>query len=160
MTPDTTDKRLVLFVCLGLLLAFAAGRWTGPEKIKTVVQTVTVEKKTDDQTKKEQDHKKYTTVEVVSPDGTKTRTTTITDDRGITSTDKSTDNTDITQTKSKEVDKSSSKLTMQFLAGMAITAPGVPIYGLSVSRNILGPVVVGVFGLTNKTGGFSIGLSF
>jgi hypothetical protein len=157
---NMNGRDLAILASIGMLVAFAAGRWTGPEKIKTVVQTVTVEKKTDDQTKKEQDHKKYTVVETTTPNGTKTKTTTITDDRGVTSTDKSTDNTDTTQTKSKEVDKSSSKLTLQVLAGLNITAPGTPTYGLSVSRNLLGPIVVGVFGMTNHTAGFSIGLTF
>lgn len=155
-----TNKTIAIIAGVALLTAFAFGRWSAPDKIKTITQTVTVERKTDDQTKKEQDHKKYTVVERTTPDGTKTKTTTITDDRGITSTDKSADNIDTTQTKSKEVDKSSSKLTMQFLAGMAVSAPGVPIYGLSVSRPILGPITVGIFGLSDKTAGLSIGLTF
>jgi len=157
---NTSNKSVVILVCIGLLVAFASGRWSAPDKIKTVVQTVTVEKKTDEKKTDTSDHKRYTTIETTKPDGTKTKTTTITDDRDIKSIDQSTDNTSTTQTKSKEVDKSSSKFTALFLAGLNITSPGIPIYGVSVSRNLLGPIVVGVFGMTNKTAGLSIGLTF
>lgn len=155
-----SNKTIAILSIVALLTSFAVGRWSAPDKIKTVVQTVTIEKKTDDKTQNEQDHKRYVTVETVAPNGTKIKTTTITDDKGIISSDKSTDNTDLTQTKSKEVDKSSSKITMQFLGGLQITAPGVPIYGVSVSRPILGPITVGFFGMSNKVGGLSIGLTF
>lgn len=35
-----------------------------------------------------------------------------------------------------------------------------PVYGLHVNKELLGPITVGVFGLTNKTLGVSIGLNF
>ncbi len=35
-----------------------------------------------------------------------------------------------------------------------------PVYGLSVSKEVLGPITVGVFGFTNTTVGVSVGISF
>lgn len=35
-----------------------------------------------------------------------------------------------------------------------------PDYGMAFSREVLGPVTIGLFGLTNKTLGVSVGLNF
>lgn len=35
-----------------------------------------------------------------------------------------------------------------------------PLYGVSVTRELIGPVTIGVFGLTNGTVGLSLGLNF
>jgi hypothetical protein len=131
-----------------LVLTFAAGRWSAPDHI--VTKTVTVEKKTEDDVK----HEKTTTVEVKQPNGTDTTTTVTTDD----TEDKERDDTSISQT--KETSKSSSKLTIAALAGVNVTSPGTMIYGGSVSRGLIGPISIGVFGLSNGVGGASIGLSF
>jgi len=141
-----------LSAMVALVLTFFAGRWSAPEHVKVVTQTVTVDKKTDDETK----HEKVTKVEVKQPNGTDTTTTTIVDD----SEDKSTDDSTVSQTTTKESSKSSSKLTISALAGVNITSPGSLIYGASISRPILGPVTVGLFGLSNGVGGASVGLTF
>src|ERR1035437_826052 len=97
-------KQIVLIGTVVLLAAFAVGRWSAPEKIKTV--TVTVEKKTDDKVVDIDNHKVTTITEVNKPDGTKTKTTVIADNSTTDIHDKTTDS--ISQTQTKEVDKTSS----------------------------------------------------
>jgi hypothetical protein len=155
-----TNKTRIIVEIIIMAVAFSTGRWLAPEKIKTEIKTVEVEKKTDDKQEDKQDHKKVTIIETTKPDGTKTKTTTITDDRDDKSDDKSTDNTTTTTDKTKEVTRGSSPLTISFMAGMGIPAPATPIYGLSITRPVLGPVTLGLFGMTNRTGGVSVGLTF
>lgn len=149
-------KTIVIASVVALLVAFAVGRWSAPEKVK--IQTVTVEKKTDDKKTDTDDHKVTTITETDKPDGTKTKVTVISDNKDTQVVDKKTD--DLTQTTTKEVDRSSSKVTISALAAVNVTKLGVPIYGASVSKPILGPITVGIFGLQNGTAGVSVGLSF
>lgn len=52
------------------------------------------------------------------------------------------------------------KLNVSGLVGVSIHDPGLPIYGISASKEVLGPITVGVFGLTNGLVGVSIGFNF
>jgi len=155
-----SSKIKVLIAGFVVLTAFAVGRYTVPEVIKTVTKTVEVEKKTEDKKTDSQDHKKVTIVDTVKPDGTKTRITTITDDRDTKTVDNSTDNTTKSETQSKEVSRGSQPLTVSLLASENISAPGVPVYGLAITRPVLGPITLGAFAFTNSTVGLSIGLTF
>ena len=143
------------------------GRYSAPVKIKTEVKTVTVEKvvyKTKTDTKN-QKHRKVIIVDNKKPTGEETKTTTITDDDTLTrKTDKDvakddTKKADIT----KEVTKESGHVTISVLAGTNFT--GIPgsggiLYGAQVQRNLIGPVIMGVWGISNGTGGASLGLQF
>jgi hypothetical protein len=151
-----TTKQIIIVSILAILTAFAVGRWSAPERVKTV--TVTVEKKTDDKVTAIDDHKLTTITEVDKPNGTKIKKTVISDSRDTSIHNKSTD--DISKTQTKEVDKSTSKLTASFLMGINLANPGLPNYGISITRPILGPITVGAFGFQNKTVGLSIGLTF
>lgn len=157
---ELTNRDVAIYAGAALVLAFAAGRWTGPVTVKTEIKTVEVEKKTDDKQTNTDDHKKATIVETTKPDGTKTKTTTITDDRDSKTDDESTDNLNKTTDQTKEITKSKSPLSISLLAAANITAPGTPIYGLAIQRPILGPITLGIFGLSDKTAGVSIGLTF
>ena len=150
------DTKWLVIGVVVLLGAFAAGRWSAPEKVK--IQTVTVEKKTDDKKSDTEDHKKITVTETTKPDGTKTKTTVITDDRNTKTEDKSTDDT--TKTMTKEVDKSTSKVTISMLAAENLSSPSIPIYGVAITKPILGPLTVGIFGFQNSMAGVSVGLTF
>lgn len=143
-----------------LAAAFAFGRWSAPTKIKTETKIVEVEKKTEETKKDENKNKKTTTHTKVSPDGTReTTTTTVETDRK--STDRSrTDDKSTTQVITKEVEKSKSYVTISALAGMSFKDLTTPFYGGSLSKPVLGPITLGVWGLTNGTGGVSIGLTF
>ena len=151
-----STKAIVIISVVALLTAFAVGRWSAPEKVK--IQTVTVEKKTDDKKVNTDDNKVTTITETDKPDGTKTKVTVISDKKDTQVVDKKTD--DLTQTVTKEVDRSTSKVTISALAALNVSKLGVPIYGASVTKPILGPITVGAFGLQNGTVGVSLGLSF
>ena len=145
-------KYKVLIGVLALATAYACGRWMSPTKIVTQIQTVEIEKKTEDKQKDE--HKK--TIIVKKPDGT--TTTTITDD--TKSQDQEKDDTTITQDEKKEVDYSSAKTTVAMLARVSVSSVGLPTYGVLVSRPLLGPLTVGAFGFQDKSIGLALGLTF
>jgi FtsZ-interacting cell division protein ZipA len=151
-----TNKTIVIVAVVALVGAFAVGRWSAPEKVK--IQTVEVEKKTTDKQVDSTKDKTTTITETTKPDGTKTKTTVITDNQTKHSDAHS--DTEIDKTTTKEVDRSTSKVTISALAALDVTKPGMPIYGASVSKPILGPLTVGVFGFQNGMAGVSVGLSF
>jgi hypothetical protein len=92
---------------------------------------------------KEHDHE--VTVIVEDPSGKKT--TTITKD---------------TTRKSKEVVKTivKPKVNVSALAGVSTTDSRKPVYGISVSKEFIGPITLGAFGLTNGIIGISVGVNF
>ncbi len=70
-------------------------------------------------------------------------------------------------TKSKTTEKSPSPpakkpLNVSALAGYDFSSPRSlsPIYGISVNKEVLGPLTVGAYGLTNGIIGVSIGVNF
>lgn len=152
---DTKQKATIALIAI--VAAFAFGRFSAPEKIKIETKIVEVERKTSES---ETDrHKESTTTEVTRPDGTKEKTTTTTEDtnRKSASTDDTNKNTEIT----KEVTKSGSPVTIQALAAVNVTSLAAPIdYGMSISRPLLGPITVGIFGFSSGKVGFGIGLTF
>ena len=129
-----------------ILLAAAAGRYLTPEKIVTKTITVEVEKK--------QEKTNTVVVKVTKPDGTITETTN-------TNTESTTTTNTNTKTDTIIVQGKKSPLNVSALAGINVTNPaGGIIFGGHVSKQILGPVNIGVFGLSNGTAGLSVGLQF
>lgn len=157
-------KTKIGLVIGSLLTAYAFGYYESPEKIKTVTQTVEVEKKTEN---KETDvnrdkHRQTTTTETTKPDGTKTKTTTTTED---TTTNKKTDSSSIddkskSTEETKEVTKSGKNLNISLIAGAPVLPPGIPVYGVAVTTSLIGPITTGLWGLSNGIVGASVGLSF
>lgn len=148
-------KTKVIIGSVALATAFAAGRFTVPEKTKIVTQTVEVEKKNQDI--KQKVNKTTKTVIVKNKDGSETITKTTnlnqnTDDQSKTTIDQSTD-------KSSETVRGDSKVTISALAGYDFKSGGLA-YGASVSKPVIGPITIGIFGLTNETFGCSVGLTF
>jgi len=153
------DNKTKLAIAITVVFgAFAFGRYSAPITVKTVE----VEKKeTKDNSKTDiEKKKKAVIVDVTLPDGTHKKTTTITED----DSNKKTDNTTVEDdtTKSKEVVKEKSKLTIAALAGVkpSFSSPMTPIYGAQVSKEIIGPLSFGLFGLSNGVCGASVGISF
>lgn len=145
------------WVALGLtiLAAFAFGRWSAPDKIKTVE----VEKQTSakDSEADRNKHKDTTVTEKVNSDGSKETTTHTVEDTEAT---KKTSESSISEsTREKDVEKTSSKVTISVLAGTSLMSPQIT-YGASVYRPVLGPIGIGVWGLQSGTFGASIGISF
>lgn len=79
---------------------------------------------------------------VKRPDGTVEK---VIKDNSVITTD--------TETKVKE----RSKLAISALAGTDLSKP---IYGAAVSKEVLGPITIGIFGLSNASFGASVGLNF
>jgi hypothetical protein len=59
----------------------------------------------------------------------------------------------------KEVIDNTRKTYVGAIAGLQLNDP-TPVFGLEINRQFIGPITLGVFGLTNKTFGVTMGLSF
>lgn len=158
-----TTRVKVVIVVVSLATAFATGRFTVPTKTVTVVKEVTVEKKVVDTNSDRTDHKVTTVTETDQINGIKTIVTVIKDDVDnktdvIAKTDKTDD-----LSESKTVVKSGGRLNISALGGLSLASlniPQAPIFGVHVSKDILGPISGGLWGLTDKTLGISLGLTF
>ncbi len=163
--PSGLKTKLVIVVVYSVTV-FAVGRYMAPTKVVTEVKTVEVvkTKEVSATDKKKKSKKKIVIVENTSPDGKKEKTTTITDDTVTTDKSKEVSTSDSSKSTEsrKEVTRDTSKVTLSFLAGAQFTTgDGLPlVYGGSITKPILGPITLGVWGLTNATGGFSLGLTF
>lgn len=162
-----SPKNKVIAAVVSLLVAFAAGRHSVPVSVKTEVKTAETEKKASDtKTVTDRDrHKKTDIITVERPDGTKETHTVITDDTDTTRKTDSKSNTEIAKasdSKSETV-RSSGHLNLSVLAGGKISfssSPIMPVYGACVSRNLVGPITIGLFGLSDGVGGVAVGLDF
>jgi hypothetical protein len=137
MTAVTKTETIVILVALALM--FALGRYSVPDNQVTT---------TDDKTA--QNHTITTIITLKKANGETSTTETID-----------------SKTKTKEEDRivqmeaAKSKINVSALASVNVTKGDMtPLYGISVSKEILGPVRVGVFGLTNGIVGVSVGLDF
>lgn len=130
--------------------AFAAGRYTVPEKVRIETKIVEVEKKNSSQDKitAKNVHKKVTTQTLKKPDGEEEITTTSTEDTVDVASDKDTSTTSIasSQDNTKEITANQQKVTLSALAGIS-PLNGQLSYGLSVTKPILGPFTIGLWGL-------------
>jgi hypothetical protein len=148
-----------------LATSFAAGRWLAPTKVITKTVTVEVDKQTQDhEVDHGTDHHKETdTTQITRPDGAKETTTKVIDDTAYDTKTSQSDITehDTTKDASKEVIRSSDKVTISALAAIDVkNLSGGPAYGASISKPVLGPLAVGIFGLTSGVVGCSVGLVF
>lgn len=165
------NKKLIVAVLLFGVLCFAFGRYLTPEKIKIekeIVQKEDTTKKQDESIQIEKDKKKKTTViEIIRPDGTKETKTVINEDE---STKKSKEKHSEEQTKKElvqkettEIENSHSFLTISGLIGTDVVHFSLSnqlVYGGHIHKNLIGPLDVGVFGLSSGVVGFSLGITF
>lgn len=139
-----THKLILAF--LALVAAFAFGRYS--------VQSKTVDKQTNTSTTSDKDiHKHTTTTTTEAPDGSK-KTVTIIDENSDTKKDIQQDTTTHIDVASK------STLNVSALAGVDYHDFTKPIYGLSINKNVLGPITVGAYGMTSGLVGLSVGINF
>lgn len=151
-------KKIAL-LALVLLVGFAAGRYSSPTKIEE-----TREVKTDTKTNtnvQEDKNKSRTKITVIMPDGTKriVERTKTTDKLRDTSTSE----THVDEKSTKLVENKHSTLSVAALAGVSVHGFSLdtkPVYGAHVQKSILGPISLGAWGLSNQTGGLSLGLQF
>jgi hypothetical protein len=159
---ENMRNKIILAVIL-LLGAFAAGRWLAPTKVVTEIKTVEVEKKTEATDTSKEKIKKTTTTVTERPDGTKETKTTVTEDIKSDKKTKETDESSRTKDESKTVERTGDKVTISLLGGIRlgeIADSGAIVYGASITKPILGPLTVGIFGLTNGVVGCSVGITF
>lgn len=159
MIALTTRSKIGLASVL-LITSFAFGRWSTPEKVRIETKTVEVEKKTETTDTDRDKHQETTTVEVKKPDGTvETTTKTVLDSRTDQQTKEvQTDSKSTDQV--KEVTRGSSPVTVSVLGGIQLGGPPTPLYGAAITRPVLGPIAIGLFGLSNRVCGASVGLTF
>lgn len=152
-----TTLTKVLAGIAAILLAVAFGYYFAPEKTKTITKEVVVEKKVVEKVK--ETNKRKTKVVITRPDGTK-------EEREIEEEITRDEDRTIDSRKEKKVvieekTKSSSRLHIAALSSVNVRSGSfVPVYGAAVSKDVLGPINVGVFGLTDGTAGVSVGISF
>jgi hypothetical protein len=171
---EFSNTKVISGVLILFLVGAAVGRFSLPAKVVTKTETKTVEKevvKWKTEIKRDQQNNKDTvTTETHYPDGRVVKETHIVD-KGTTVTDNKTDET---KTDNKSSDTTTEKTTeysthdWNFAALGAIKkdSGGNPAlasgfdYGLHVQRRVLGPFYLGGFGLTDKTLGASVGVSW
>jgi len=146
MDLQLSTRTKVIISVVVVLGAFATGRYSANSP------TVKTDIKTDTDTQAQRDTHK-TTVITEDPK-TKNKTITITEDTIVN-----------TQTVAKTDDKttvtaSKSIINISALAGLDTSRGFVPVYGLSANKELIGPITVGAFGLTNGVIGVSVGFNF
>lgn len=148
-------------LAVALLAAYAFGRFSAPEKVKIETKLVEVEKKIEKKETDRQNNKKTTTVTEIKPDGTKTITKVTTDESTTKTNTGSIEQSVKIDEKLNETTNSSSKVTISALAGVNPFRidQGVDL-GAMVSKPVLGPVTIGVFGFKSGSMGASVGLTF
>lgn len=134
--------RLCLLLCtLTAILSIVIDRYYFPVIQTKVVETTKEVVKTDIQT---------VTRTVTLPNGAIDTTTTTTDHSQRIQQD----------TKQTLVAKSST-INVSALAANDFSRGLIsPTYGISISKEIVGPITIGLFGLTNSTVGLSLGINF
>ncbi len=159
----TTTQKVIVVIVL-TVVSGAIGRFTAPTKVKIETKTVEVikEVKVSNEMKVKNKKKTVTTVTDTKPDGSKHETTTVTEGV-VSSTNETVNDTkdgSISTTTSKEVTKASGRTNLSLLGGVSRDNSGLlsPTYGVGVMRNILGPITIGVWGLTTGVLGASVGI--
>lgn len=144
-------KTLVISVVVALLLGLGIGRYSNrqaPNVTTNIDKTKVTDVKTDINT-----HKVTTVTE--TPKGDKV--TTITED---TKAETKRDTTSDTKVAQSVVAPKSSIINISGLVALDTSRGFVPVYGISANKELIGPVTVGAFGLTNGVIGLSIGINF
>lgn len=139
--------------------AFAAGHFSAPERIKIETKIVEVEKKVTSKDDKKNTHKTTTTTTTTDSNGIKKTTTVVTEDTASDNKTNINDTIHVAADAQKSVDRGGSSVTVSALGGIDFTN-GHYVFGAAVTRPIIGPLTLGAWGLTNATGGVSVGLTF
>jgi hypothetical protein len=148
-----TTRTKYLIAAAGMLVSFDLGRYTvsAPETKTETSQTTNTDTESNKDT-----HKETTTITEKQPDGATTTTTKIVED---TVTKKDTETKTDSHTEQTVTPPKLNTLNLSVLAGIDLSRQ-TPVYGASVNKQLLGPITIGLFGLTNGTIGASVGLNF
>lgn len=170
--PNVRRALVAVGVALALAGAFSAGRFSAPEKVRTleverVVWRDKVVEKVVTQKAKAIDRVVYVD-RVVTPDGAvrEQRTTrTLTDAREITDSGKTTESSGESSRRAESVTTLRPDWRVGVLAGASLQAPAVPlagplVIGVEVERRILGGVSAGVWANTSGAAGALVSVEF
>lgn len=142
-----TKTRIVLYAVGLAALSYAAGHYTARLTQPEIVSDKEVTELVDSFLEK----RKETRVEK-SPDGREV--TTIVENTTKASSQKKESETHV------EVKPSIKEFNISALAGLEGKNSLSPVWGLSVTKQIIGPISAGLFGLSNGIVGVSVGLNF
>lgn len=159
MLNNLSRRTKIIVSVVALAISFAFGRYLTPTKTETKIVTITKEVESKQTDKDTNDHKKTVIHEIVKPSGEKDTTTTITDDRSSDTKIDDNKTTDVTKINDKTVTRGDSKVTISALGGYSFDSRRVE-YGASVTKPVLGPITLGIYGLTAPEFGVSLGLQF
>lgn len=146
-------KNELILGVIGALLMFALGRYSVSSPTIKTTENQTIASNTD---KDKNTHKQTTTTVVEEPNGEK-KTVITTNEDTISTTHKTGDvSTHLEQTITPP---KTNTLNVSALAATSFSE-FKPLYGVSVTKQVIGPITAGAFGLNNGTVGVSLGLSF
>lgn len=152
---DSDNKIKIVVLVSVSAIAFTVGRYTVPTKVRIETKIVEVEKKTTDSESSK--HKETEIITIKNPDGSEKTTTKIIED---SNKQKKTESDSAKNTNSStETTKSGPSINLAALGGWDLSSQK-PVYGALVSKQILGPVTIGAFGLSNGSVGGSVGVQF
>ena len=144
-----TAKQYEIIAAL-ILTAFIIGRYSAPEKIVTETKTVTVEVEKKDVEKEANQEK--TVTEIKYPSG---ETVTRTKVRHDTVSLLKESNSDKVMTDDKKTVENNAGTSFSVMAGVKDWSL---IYGISATKPILGPITLGIWGLSDASFGLQLGL--
>lgn len=136
-------KTYLAFVLL-VIVAFVSGRFTANKNTEQIVQHEAEKEET----------KSHTVTEVVQAPGGETKTVTTVDTVTRVNKDRKTKET------IKEVVARKRQTNISALIGYDSHRPGDAVYGVSITRELVGPITYGVWGLTSGVAGVSAGINF
>lgn len=132
---------------------YAIARYTTPVKTETIYQNHTVEVEKIKEDKNINENTKI--IKIKKPDGTIVTTL---EKNKIDLTKITTDkNTDSKSIESEVVKNKTDTLIVSALISTSFSSI-VPVYGLEISKNLIGPFRLGLVGFNNKTAGISLGI--
>lgn len=161
MKKIITNKVFIVIVIF--LVGLAIGRFSLPAKVITKTETKIVEKIVEATHKDIKTDTVVVITETTDKEGVKTKKTVITDKtKTEVDIDKKT-NTNTTAKTEKIVQYDKNSLVISALVGTDTFSSGGssnPIFGGHVQKRLIGPIYMGIWGLSNKTFGASIALTF
>lgn len=146
-----TNNKKLLVIGVSCLSFFALGRFSASQ-----VQTTKVVNTNLEEQKNKSVHTQTTTITTKEPNG-EVKTTTTTDIVANTEVNKKEEIT----SKIEQAPIKQSKLNVSALLAVNTQhALDIPQYGLSVTKQVLGPITAGIWALNNGTIGLSVGMDF
>jgi hypothetical protein len=104
---------------------------------------------------------KFDTTKTTMQDSKDTKNRTITTTKTVATTDSTTTDKGVIKvdTVTKVASKSTTNISV-LISNAAVKDHFLPTYGLSVTKEMVGPFTIGAFGITNGTLGISVGVNF